>query len=468
MVLRFRKIAATLLGIGMTVQIVTGILWILCQFPAGLSFPESEYLLSVSETFVMDEYTGPLYPALIAGCRLITGVCGLPFAWLLYLLQIAAAFFSYKVFLGTLLKNTEAQKWQVYFGSLYLMTVPLCVSWHVSLLPDSFLASAFLLLLAACISAARKEREDTRKDSLTVGILWAVMILLCPDGLWLGLPAICCLLFWRIRRKNRKLTITAAVLFLVFALAGVGINTAVQTPGSSGKIQRSLGASMVSRFVWPHFETNYFFWPEEVKEQMSIVDAWYISLYSQEVQEKFGPMIEEAYGRERAEELYLEMAKSCLQIRTREVLSEIGEDFKAYLLTPWQVLTQFRGEGLSFSGWNYEKMRSSYPKLSRWYMEYGLVSFRILFVLSAVSLIPGAVWKKENKKENKKSRFWGVLPVIGAGVLWPALWYTMIGAGLMDYRNVMTGILLWYCVIIAAWSRMECCGIRTEDDRDES
>jgi hypothetical protein len=137
------------------------------------------------------------------------------------------------------------------------------------------------------------------------------------------------------------------------------------------------------------------------------------------------------------------MALSCIRVRTKEVLTSVGNDFTGYLAAPWQVKAQLDGNGLSFAGWHYDKMKTETPKLTRWYVDYGLISFRIGIVVAAFLWICTKPWKGSKASRGSRLFFW--FPAVAA--LAQAVWYTMAAGGMMDYRNVPVVILLWYSII---------------------
>ena len=451
--MRVRKTAASLLVIGMTVQILLGILWILCNFPSGWTYPETEYYIAVADSWVLDEYTGVLYPVLIRGCRVLMGRLGVPFEGLLYLVQISVAFVCDSAFVMLCRWGLCGRKMllRAGFGGLYLLTVPLCVQWHLSILPHSFLSSLFLLLLGLCIRAVRHKEYCNAKLVIQVAILWAVMTLLHPDYWWFGLIPVLYIAYLFLRKKAFTMFVCVLAAAVISSVLAVGINTLVQMPGSSGKIQKSLGASMVSRMVWPNFHTNYFFWPDEIKAIMTQVDGMNISAHADLVQTSFGPMVEEAYGKDKADEMYWQMAINCFTVRTKEVITAIGEDFVAYLFTPWQGKSHLDGSGLSYSGWHYDKMRTETPKLTRWYVDYGLISFGIGMILVVCLEIVKCIKARHIRVTGCRAGC--SLPLLC--VLFQVVWYTMAGAGMMDYRNVPVVILLWYYVLIVGMERAE-------------
>ena len=146
--MRVKKIAGSLLVIGMAVQILWGVLWLVCNATPEWTYPESEYYIEAAGTWILDEYTGVLYPAIINVCQMVTGWFGLPFQGLLYLLQLVAAFLCASGFVALCRydrsttegrpvgREKERKRLWNAFGGLYLMTVPLCVQWHLSVLPQ--------------------------------------------------------------------------------------------------------------------------------------------------------------------------------------------------------------------------------------------------------------------------------------------------------------------------------------------
>ncbi len=447
--MRVRKIAASLLVIGMTVQILLGMIWILCNFPSGWMYPESAYYISVAESKILDEYAGILYPALIKGCQVVTGLLGLSFEGLLYLLQIGAAFVCGSAFVlfcrwdRERINSCRRKEFLCAgFGGLYLLTVPLCAQWHLSILPQSFVSSLFLLLLGLCVRATGNRDYCDHRLVIDAGILWWLMTLLAPDYWWLGLIPVLYIAYLLTAKNGLRGLACFLLVAVVASVLSVGANKMVQTPGSSGKIQKTLGAAMVSRMVWPHFYTTYFFWPDEIKEIFTPLECAEISSRADQVALVFGPLTEETYGKEKANEMYWQMAISCLEVRTKEIIQAIVEDLEAYLFAPWQVKTQLDGSGLSYSGWHYDKMKADTPKLTRWYVDYGLVSFRVGLLISAFLLI----WRRALRLRSTGGRKTGFV-LMAICILSQAIWYTMAGGGMMDYRNVPVVILLWYYVI---------------------
>lgn len=439
-----------LLAIGMGTQCILGIVWMLLCFPYLQNLQRTSDYIEAAHSFVVDEYMGILYPVLIAGADILENISGIPFYCFLYLLQVSAGFVAGSVFVY-LLRGSKGRIFSLpdMAGSLFLLTIPMAAQCHLAVLPQSLVCSAFLVELGLCYDACAGERKTDSKFFLILCGLWLAAGLLQPDYLWLsGAPVVCMGMVCISRRGNWK-RVWSLILVTVFLICDIGGVTAA--PGSYGRIQRTLGAAMVSRMVWPNFSTTYFFWPEEVKDVMSEKQGEDISAKSDRVQTVFGPMVESAYGKEAADRYYWQMARQCFEVRTKEIVGTIWQDFTAYLCVPLSLKCQLDGGGLSFSGWNYGQMREHAPVLTRYYVHYSLWMFRIGMVIAACVALAAFVKKR---KEKRKGRCRGLL-LAAVWLLLPAVWYTMSGAGMMDYLNVTPVTAIWYTCLPAAFAVLE-------------
>lgn len=484
-----KQVLARFLFLLMSGQIVLGLLWILCNHTSGGQFSETERYVEAAAGGALDEYMGVLYPVLIRVAQFITSPFGGHYEVALYLLQSGVALTCYIGFIRLCGWSDHNRK--AVSGGLFLLTIPLCVQWHLAVLPNSLTSSLYVLLLGVVVSvcrrpdetkegtAERKEGTAARKISAAgrIGALWALTILLMPDYLWFGaLPVLFAAVSmirtyisetqegkgqsgntgkWAIS-KGMNGSAGIVVTFLLAALLACGINHLAQEPGSGGRIQKSPGASMVSRLVWPNFGTNYFFWPEEIKEIMTEEDGQVISQYADNVQLIFGPLVQGAYGRKEADSLYWYMAIRCLNDRTKETLQALFEDLKAYLCPQWVVKEQLDGAGLSYSGWNYGQMRTGAPMLTKWYVNYGLFVFRVEI---AISILYGSIKLFCRKRGEKRRR--SVTALFLFCIILQAVWYTMSGAGMMDYGNVCVVTILWYSVIWTVYHKLS--GVNTNE-----
>lgn len=447
---RWKKCIGGLFLIGMAAQILLGVCWTGLNFFSLQQFSETAELIDISGTLRPDEYTGILYPLLIRLAMLLERGFSLQYFFWLYLLQLAAAFFAGCLFVsGSGLGGKKQYGGAVLLGAGYLTTVPQLLQLHMAVLPQSLVFSLFLTQLGMVLAQLRKKNHYKIRDFMICCVLWVGMGLLQPDYLWLGgVPVVFLIIISCIRNeKSRKLLGMAAAVVLAVLLIS-GVNSMTQEAGSRGKIQRTLGAAMVSRLAWPHFEDNYYFWPEEVKQVMSPLEGREISRYADNVKRILGPKFEEAFGKEQADAYYWEMALRCFSDRTKEVLPKIGEDFTAYLFVPFATGKQLSGGGLSYAGWNFDRMWEKSRVLTSLFVRYGTYSFLVGIIFAGIYLIIHSFGRDKafpGKGSEKKERLslW-IFVLCALCILTQAVWYTMSGAGMMDYKNVPVIMALWY------------------------
>lgn len=476
--LTWKKILSKTLLFGMGIQIVLGLVWLILNFPASWEYPESRELFKAAESWQLDEYTGVLYPLLLRIFGWLTGNRKMLLKGILSILQLGAAFLAYKCFLKQIFG--EKKKYKAVFGTCFLITVPLILQWHLSLLPYSFASSLLVLLLGNSCEAIRSKDSRNLKRVTASGAEWMGMSLLLPDFWWLGLPGFLVVCFLsafaserkvegkkgesgkerkegiereeekekKIERKRGKIKVQILAIAVIAAILPGSINTLVQTPGCTGRIQRSLGAALLSRFSWPEVGINYFFWPAKVQALFTEEEARDMSQYADNIQLLLGPRIESAYGRKEADSLYWQMALRALQDKTRLIVENVGEDFVAYLCTPWAAKDRLDGSGTTLLGWEYGKMREAHPILTGICMDVSFAGFRFGLALSVILLVSG-IWQRRQhrpqKEKNKNPGMWGFL---GANLLLQAIWYTMSAAGMMESKNGIVGMVLWYTLLL--------------------
>lgn len=354
----------------------------------------------------------------------------------------------------------------------FLLTVPYLLQMHLAKLVWSLSLSCLLWLLGLIMEIAVQGAFKKRVLFLLgVYFLYGVV---CPDGLWLGgILLLFCSLYGRIGRTRRRISETGkpeeksgagfrfslAVLLtaVVIFVTNAGLNSAFP---EARRIYRenNPGTAAVSRFVWPNFASNYFFWDEEVKAVLSEEDAVRLCQRIDLLEEEFYPAMVEAYGTGKATKLCLEMGYRCLMDRSRETVLEIGRDLRDYLLIPFTIENNLRGKGASLTAWNYGRMKAYSPALVKYYFRYG--SFELPILLLGSLLLwwfhrndQMGQWIKERAagRETKPLSYrdggrgnavpWKLLCF---AVILYTLWYTMRSNLPIDYKLVLPILFVWY------------------------
>lgn len=429
----------------MGLQIVLGFAWLVANLGGVQDFAETTELLEISHTWVLDEYVGIGYPVCVYLARIPASVTGVSYALFLYVFQIAAAFFAAKYFLR---KSGVAEGKCALFGAAYLVTVPLAAQFHVAVLPYSFASSLFLVFLGETVSLCRKGICE-KKGLCVIALCWLAGALLLPEYLWLmGAVMAVFGILW-IKRNGRRF-LAFCVLFFSVVLSVCLVSALTVEPHSRGRMEQSVSGMLLARVVWPNVDKNSYFWSEKVTGLFDAETLLEISHEPENVLYVFGYEMEKAYGTEVSRQEYRQMAVTSLKMRTREILLEVGRDFLSYEFPQGAVRSQLRGNGVSYSGWNYNRMQEKVPVLTKYYVNLSLGGFFVLLALIILIRIVNAMGSSEFVRLFMERNPEWILPVFV--VVLSGLWYTMEGAGIWDYKNALVISALWASVIVKGLS----------------
>ena len=445
-----RQILAVLgrvIFIGLSVQIVLGILWLCLNFANLQEFGESIFYVQISKNFICDEYTGILYPVFLLLARGVEKLIRLPYYCVIYTVQILIAIYSGHAFLQRLKKTGKGMD---IWSSLALLTIPMALQCHLAVLPYSLAGSFFLQEISFALDAVRRKEGIHAKQLVKITPFWLLCALLLPEYLYLGaVPVLLVFLCELVRcipglRKAMQYTVTHLMLqvIVIAAFGGmiVGMNSLTQVKGYYGKVHNSVEAAFASRFGWSSLMDTYDSRPEELRAAVDRGKLMESAYYAENMARVFGPLIEEAVGEERAKELFMELAKDAWESNRRDILHEMAWDAAGYTLSPIVLQMQLTGRGYdAYSGRNYEIMRHNAPVLSGIYMDYSCWWFAAGLCITAVMQVLYAVCSR--KIITWKNILSVMLVLLSCGGL--VVWYTMQGAGIMDYKNTIAVNCLW-------------------------
>lgn len=422
------------------IQILAGVAWVVANFGSFQEFWESLELKEISHTLLTDEYVGILYPVLIKVTGLVSGVTKIPYYLFLYGLQIAVQFTA----LQMLLKEIPYRCWMV----LWIMTIPAVAQINLAVLPQSLAVSMLLLCIHYCMN----------ENWLVSAVFWLLAGLLIPEYLLFGAGLYGIWLLGRCIKENdhRKRTICMGItgILIVSLSAGIIDNLTVESY-SRGRMSRTAASMALHRAVWPNFSGYQYFWNNDIKNLFTSEDLMEIDRNPYNVSTQFGYLMEKEYGAEKAESAYWYMAKESFRIGTRSVVEGITQDFILYGMSPFVLIWNLRGAGVSFCGWNYSRMSQNTPVLTRYYAYYAGNAFLILFILSMLYCLTGKRGRRFASGNLKKL-------LISAGILSlvMSIWYTLSATGMQDYKNAV--------FISVSWGLLIVCGLSGHDISEES
>lgn len=441
--------------IGFGVQIILGFCWMVMNFPEVPEFGETLRYLEASESIIKNGYRGILYPVLIVMTQGMERLVHIPYYCFLYLLQLVAAFgAAYRLLDAVGVKG----RYRLCYGSLAMLTVPMAMQCHMAVLPDSLGASFWLLEWAYAILVLREQDSIKVGNIIKLGVCYALGVCLLPEFFFTGvLPVLAVLVregvsLWKCSEKRAILRLVAISFFFFAGMSFVAHAGAVD--------QRSTGSIMASRFAWSYVLEDYEYWREEIGEYMPLEKIRSVAGYADSMDRIVAEQLVANVGEERAEELLLSMAKASFGRHTKENLKEILWDVYGYGFAPWVLREQLDGKGYeAYSGRNYEIMGMHTPRLAGIYMNYGSYLFVVGVFLAAASWLlswnqNGGRWVEgEAVRKRMLSGNMAILLILGA--LGPVLYYSMQGAGMMDYKKTICVTLFWIVWVFRCTEEIE-------------
>lgn len=441
-----------MLVIGSLFQILLGVLWIGANFGRFQEFGDSLFYIEVSKSLVCDEYTGILYPVLLMLVRGMERLLPIPYTFVMHILQLVVSGYA-----GVCLLRAFGVEKRItlIWGSLVLLTLPMAVQCHLAILPNSLALAAFMLELSYGIALAQQEKPGQYGLLCKMNLFWLLGALLLPEYGYLG--AIPVIILWvhhfcKYRKAAGRRVVYHLLLVVAFAGMLTGIQHLTQQEGAYGRAAGTWESALFRRVTWTVLEESYEQWPSDIYAVCSADVMDETILYADEMERVLQPYLEETVGIERARQFYRETIPQVFAANRVKLLREIAWDIACYTLPPLVLDMVLEGRGYdSYAGRNYEIMKAESPVLTKHYINYGAWWFGVGICLAFVMKMLMAV---QRRKCNWMSF---VLCVIPAGGF--ALWYTLQGAGVGDYKNgLFAGVmwLLWMVMLVNGSVGEEC------------
>ena len=334
----------------MVLQIVLGAIYIGRNFMTVPVFQETTRYLQMAETLRIDEYTAVLYPLLL---RLLSGITFIPFQIPLYVLQILVGIFSAYHFANTW---TE-KKSTAWLCSLWINTIPFVAQAHVTVLPHSLAFSFLILIFLELFKGIRHKQPLSMTDFAIVLCSYTLLVQL---GREYFMPATLLLLwtvFLQLYQKANKMLLMGVTMLISLGIfiSNAAIYQTTQISGANGRIQRSMEAALFQRLGMSTMTDRFIIYmPKEIEECFTGEELENFARYPYRLQEEFGPVLEERYGKQYANELYWKMALLGFGNATKDNLLDITEDTLGYAFPAGMYFTWRDGDLKGLTGWNYQ------------------------------------------------------------------------------------------------------------------
>ena len=345
-------------------QIVLGVIYIGKNFMAVPQFRDTTIYLEMAERFVVDEYTGILYPLLV---KLCSSIAIIPYQIPIYLIQIAAGVYCVYHFIYTWTERSIT----ALVCALWVNTIPFVAQAHVTVLPHSLAMACLVVMILQVLRGSVNRRPLTIPE--WAELLCSFVILAQLDRAYL-IPGMlfviwgACLQFYNATHKWMLLSVSL-LIGISMVVINLAIYDAVQTPGHYGRIQRSFASAFFQRTGVITLNGKYLVhMPEEISQCFTDAELNEIGKYPYKIETEFGPTLEARYGEERADELYMALGKLGLATATKDNILEIAEDLVSYAIPLADYVTWQDGELKGATSWNYQQFMGQAPEFAADYV----------------------------------------------------------------------------------------------------
>ncbi len=421
-----QHILRDLLFIGAGIQIVLGLIWLVCNLSA------TQLLPNASRLGAWENYYGFVYPALLWVLQKVAAPFEIPWYSLLYLIQLGFSFHAVFSFMRVFFPQKFLSVW----FSLGVLTLPATMQVNLAVLPDSIVFSLYLMMIGIGIKAFRGEQRSRLQVLLLQGMLWILAAMLQPDYGLIGAAVLLIFLIcgWR-DKKNLKEYLAKAGMCLLLFCGTMGAVLVTEQMDSYELPHKSIGLRLVSRFAWPNIDLTRERWPAELYNHFDWKRMQRINSEADCIFTEFGPDCRELMGVESGERLFFRIARDAFMNRTGRITKDILWDGACYVFAPTMLYYQLRGVGYpSYSGRNYDFMRMHTPGLTKLYVTYTAFWFTIEILLAFVLML---VVRGKKLLPGKEVLFLLSNAVVLLGIL------VFRGAGVMDYKMGLFFPFLW-------------------------
>jgi hypothetical protein len=414
------QMLSLLLWLGLTLQMVLGILWILGNLQTMQPFGSSYRYMEAARLLELGGSSGFIYPLFLRVLMELADLLHLNVNLFIYILQLCIAWFCGYQFI----RSFPLRYPKVF--TCFLCTIPMVLQCHMAVLPDSFALSLLLLLLGIALN----ESILPGKQKISSVIIWLSLILLLPIYGVLAIPA----LFWtffkgRGTKKERK------KWFLAGGIVCIALIMVMFLP----PVQTTLSKVALERVSWPILNQTYPYWGEEIWEVIPPNEGRDISLLRGGISEELASRLIEAFGEVKAGNVMRRLAKLSFSYHSWEVIWQIAQDGISCIFPPLGLAWELSGrEYVSAGGRNYDIMKATTPGMTKIVVGYGNIWFMAGGMILLLQLI---IVLLSRSGTSKFSRSMIILPVLTSLLV---LGYGLCtGGGMMDYKRVIYITVLW-------------------------
>lgn len=416
-------------------QIALGTVYIGKNFMTVPQYRDTLIYLEMADRFVIDEYTGILYPLLVKLCY---GIPFIPHQIPIYLIQIIMGVGS--VYYAA--HNWINQKLYALICALWINTIPFMAQAHVTILPHSLAMTCLILMVSQVLKGSIKRRALTFVEWAELFCSFVILAQLDRAYLIPGMLFVIWgagLQFYNATHKFMMCGVSLLIGIGVLVI-NLGMYEVVQTPGYYGRIQRTGASVFFQRTGIETLNGKYrVYMPEEVQEAFSGEDLTDMSKFPYKIETEFGPTLEARYGREKAKELYIALGRLGLNTATKNNLSAAAVDVVNYAIPLGAHGIGLEGAQKGATSWNYQQFVRVAPTLAA---DYARICHFLWSVLLGASLLTCFILRIGRKK--RTARVW--IPACICILLY-AVCFALGGTDSYDYKKALFPMVMSYMPI---------------------
>lgn len=400
-----------LLKILTVIQTAFAVVWIF----GNIGGFQEDYLAlnycNAAGSLVVDDYMGILYAIFVR----IFGR-----HWALYIVQTGIVFYSAYLMSGS------------FWVGAFVTTNPCVLQSTFTVLPNSLILSMLFFFL---FLFTKRCRRSTGEKAIIAGGIALAMGLMDPDWgyLIIGLSIIPFILAFFVKKMKKA----RGILFIAMlaAVICIPVNNRIATPGSYGRVERTVDYCAFQRIVWPDLFRYKYVTDEyygELGEEMSHA----IKIPERVAMEFANGIIN--YTDEKTLHFFYKYAiDDTLSKGMKYYAPSIVEDYVYYLFSPFSILKVFinKDSGTLIQS-ELSRFMFEMPAFSQMYFVFSILSCSLLALCWVVYAVIGAI-KKWHIFDN------GVLLITIYLMLFISAYETLFATRGFSYRNALFMIVMW-------------------------
>lgn len=435
----------------MAVQIIFGLIWMIQNVNSVPGFGDTPEYIKLSESMKVDEYRTIFYPFLLKCSIALEHRLGIAYHYFMYAGQTVLCYVCILYMVHFLFKHIlkESKLFKEVYVSLYLLTIPMITFHNLTILPDSLALSALLVVITQLVKFITESVNI--KDSVIFFLAIMLELMIRADRIYsLSIVALIYCVVGLIKSKDWKKYLTVILLTFFAVVLNLGINSVTQKKGYYGRVETNLPFVLLDRVVFPHMTENYEYFSDEIKANVTIEDAQLFDSHNNHVMYSFAPMLESKVGKEKASEMYVEMAKVVWKNDKSKVISEIFYKFRLMFFMPIYGDLCMKGKVWTNFGWLYYNFSQVNEKLTRNYIKFYDIGFAyIVLGLSVLLTILGIAFKNSRQQIlhwlKALALYFIILFVI-------VLWFAVGDGDGANHRYVLLGYIIFTILPVGVFS----------------